>query len=51
MLEAIVKEHDINSSFWQLPLTYFDHYKEGINLEQAFCVPFAESRSESYAGE
>lgn len=50
MLEAIVEQHDIDSSFWQLPLSYFDHYKEGLDLEQAFCVPYTEFRSESDVG-
>lgn len=50
MLQAIVAQHDIESSFWQIPLSFSNRYKESLDLEQAFCVPYNEFRSESCSG-
>ncbi|KAJ5759043.1 Mg2+ transporter protein CorA-like/Zinc transport protein ZntB [Penicillium odoratum] len=47
MLDNIVLEHDINSAFWQLPLSFFDRSQYRLDLEQVFCVPYTESRTGS----
>ncbi|KAJ5784530.1 Mg2+ transporter protein CorA-like/Zinc transport protein ZntB [Penicillium pulvis] len=45
MLDEIVNQYNINSAFWQLPLSFFDRNQYSLDLEQVFCVPYAESRT------
>ncbi|KAJ6095507.1 Mg2+ transporter protein CorA-like/Zinc transport protein ZntB [Penicillium sp. IBT 16267x] len=47
MLDEIVNQHNINSAFWQLPLSFFDRSQYSLDLEQVFCVPYTESRTGS----
>ncbi|KAJ5923409.1 Mg2+ transporter protein CorA-like/Zinc transport protein ZntB [Penicillium verhagenii] len=47
MLDSIVHKHSIHSAFWQLPLSFFDRSESSLDLEEAFCVPYTESRSGS----
>lgn len=50
MLDEIVNQHNIDSTFWQLPLCFFDRQQDSLDLEQVFCVPYAESRTGSCTG-
>lgn len=50
MLDEIVNQYNINSAFWQLPLSFFDRNQYSLDLEQVSCVPYAESRTGSCIG-
>jgi hypothetical protein len=41
MLDLIVAENDISSQFWDLPSCF---YRRNIEVEEAFCVPYTETK-------
>lgn len=47
MLDAIVAEHEIDSSFWELPSCF---YQRSDDIELVFCVPFTLVRTDSIIG-
>lgn len=47
MLEAIVAEYGIDSSFWELPSCF---YQRSDDIEEAFCVPYTFIRTASVIG-
>lgn len=47
MLDLIVANHEISSSFWEVPSCF---YHRSVELEEAFCIPFTASCSGSIQG-
>ncbi len=47
MLDAVVAEHDIDSSFWELPSCF---YQRGDHFEEVLCVPYTLVRTASVIG-
>jgi hypothetical protein len=47
MLDLIVAEYDITSSFWDLISCF---YMRSMEVESAFCVPYTEFRKGSIVG-
>lgn len=47
MLDAIVAEHNIDSSFWELPSCF---YQRSDDIEEVFCIPYTLVRTASVIG-
>lgn len=47
MLDLIVSKHEISPSFWDLPSCF---YTRNLDLEEVFCIPYTESRNDSFIG-
>lgn len=47
MLDAVVAEHDIDSSFWELPSCF---YQRGDHFEEVLCAPYTLVRTASVIG-
>src|ERR1700760_383645 len=48
MMELIVREHKIDSTFWDLPSCF---YKKNLDLEEVYCSPWISKSSDSSYGE
>ncbi len=48
MLDRLVAEHGMSSTFWDLPSCF---YQRNIDSEEAFCYPYTQNNDDSRIGE
>lgn len=47
MIDLIAEKHDLDPSFWDLPSCF---YSRNINVEDAFCIPYSQTRNGPWIG-